>query len=416
MSSDTHAQITEPPDIGDVPRNRDLNTLATKNLLIVSHSYNHFVKGQVDVLAEYFNEVYVLVRYNRFADISKYLPIDYAKPFSKSAKINQQGKPDNVTVVSTPLLYLPVDLHRRFLGSQHARKVKKIITDLPVEFDVIHSHLTWTAGYVGSVLGQELGIPFVLTVHENHDLFIKQLESSNDKIDQTWERANAIIRVNRQDQNKLQQFNDSVYYVPNGFSRDRLRRVPQARAKEHLGIAQETNLLFSLGHLKKRKGFQHLIGVMPDIIDYESDVVCAIGGHGGMRSELEQQIDKANLNDHVRLLGYVSNEELQYWMSACDAFVLPSYSESFGLVQLEAMACGSPVVSTVNGGSEEVITSEDHGFLVDNPEDYDALTDAIVRALQKEWDHDLIEAHAEQFTWKRVCVDIAHLYTHVLDG
>ncbi|WP_435159751.1 glycosyltransferase [Haladaptatus sp. DFWS20] len=415
MSSDTHAQVTKPPDTGDVPRNHDLNALADRNLLIVSHSYNHFVKGQVDVLADYFNEVYVLVRYNRFADISEYLPIDYAKPFSKSAKINGEDKPDNLTVISTPLLYLPIDLHRRYLGDQHARKVKKILADLSVDFDVIHTHLTWTAGYVGTVLGLELGIPSVLTVHENHDLFVEQLESSNEKINRTWKNADAIVRVNRQDQNTLRQFNDEVYYIPNGFSQGRLRRVPQAEAKSELGIGDGTKLLFALGHLKKRKGFQHLVDVMPDIVAEEGDVVCAIGGHGGMRSDLEEKIEELGLEDHVRLLGYVSNDDLKYWMSACDAFVLPSYSESFGLVQLEAMACGSPVVSTINGGSEEVVTSEDHGFLIDSPEDHDALADAVVRALRKEWNRDAIEAHAEQFTWERVCVDIAHLYAGLLD-
>ncbi|SHL66678.1 glycosyltransferase [Haladaptatus paucihalophilus] len=415
MSSDTRAQAVEPPDSGDVPRNHDLDALADKNLLIVSHSYNHFVKGQVDVLADYFSEVYVLVRYNRFADISRYLPVDYAKPFSKDAKINEEDKPDNVTVISTPLLYLPLDLHRRFLGDQHARKVKKLLDDVPVEFDVIHAHLTWTAGYVARVLQRDLGIPFVLTVHENHDLFMDQLESSNDKIDRTWAAADAIVRVNRQDQDTLRRFNDDVFYIPNGFSQDRLRRVPQADAKKKLGIADDTNLLFALGHLKERKGFHHLIDVMPEIIEREGDVVCAIGGHGGMRSELEEQIEELGLENDVRLLGYVSNDDLRYWMSACDAFVLPSYSESFGLVQLEAMACGSPVVSTINGGSEEVVTSEDHGFLVDSPEDHDALSDAVVRALRKDWNRDGIEAHAEQFTWERVCVDIAHLHADVLN-
>ncbi len=415
MSSDTQAQVTEPPDTGDVPRNHDLDALGDKNLLIVSHSYNHFVKGQVDVLASYFDEVYVLVRYNRFADISEYLPIDYAKPFSRSAKINREDKPDNVTVVSTPLLYLPIDLHRRFLGDQHVRKVRKIIADLPVEFDVIHSHLTWTAGYVGAVLGYKLGIPSVLTVHENHDLFVEQLESSNDKINETWMNTDAIVRVNRQDQNTLRRFNDDVYYIPNGFSQDRLRRVPQAEAKSELGIDDDTKLLFALGHLKKRKGFQHLVDVIPDVVAEESDVVCAIGGHGGMRSDLEEKIEELGLEGNVRLLGYVSNDDLKYWMSACDAFVLPSYSESFGLVQLEAMACGSPVVSTINGGSEEVVTSEDHGFLIDSPEDHDALADAVVRALRKDWDRDGIEAHAEQFTWERVCVDIVHLHAELLD-
>ncbi|WP_266081744.1 glycosyltransferase [Haladaptatus caseinilyticus] len=414
MSSDADTQITEPPDMGDVPQSHNLEALGDKNLLIVSHSYNHFVKGQVDVLADYFNEVYVLVRYNRFADISKYLPIDYAKPFSKNAKINQEDKPENLTVISTPLLYLPIDLHRRYLGDQHARRVKKVVSKIPVEFDVVHSHLTWTAGYVGTILARELGIPSILTVHENHDLFVDQLESSNDKINQTWKNADAIVRVNRQDQDTLQQFNDAVYYIPNGFSQERLHRVPQAEAKMELGIESETKLLFALGHLKKRKGFQHLVDVMPEIVEQEGDVICAIGGHGGMQSELEEKIEEFDLENHVQLLGYVSNEKLKYWMSACDAFVLPSYSESFGLVQLEAMACGSPVVSTINGGSEEVVTSEDHGFLIDTPDDHDALTDAIIRALRKDWNRDRIEAHAKQFTWERVCVDIVHLYAELL--
>ncbi|EFW91169.1 hypothetical protein ZOD2009_15116, partial [Haladaptatus paucihalophilus DX253] len=58
---------------------------------------------------------------------------------------------------------------------------------------------------------------------------------------------------------------------------------------------------------------------------------------------------------------------------------------------------------------------EDHGFLVDSPEDHDALSDAVVRALRKDWNRDGIEAHAEQFTWERVCVDIAHLHADVLN-
>lgn len=416
MSSDTRTRTDDPLDFGNVPRDHDLEALSDRNLLIVSHSYNHFVKGQVDVLADYFEEVYVLVRYNRFADISEYLPIDYAKPFSRSAKINRENKPDNVTVVSTPLLYLPLDLHRRFLGDQHARRAKKVLDDLPIEFDLIHCHMTWTAGYVGSVLKHELDIPFLLTVHENRELFVDQLESSNDKIDRTWRDADAIIRVNRRDNAALQQFNDDVYYVPNGFSTDRIRRVPKREARAELGVDPDENLLFALGHLKERKGFHHLIDVLPDVVERAGDVTCAIGGHGGMHGQLEEQIEKLGLEDSVHLLGYVDTDDLKHWLSACDAFVLPSYSESFGLVQLEAMACGSPVVSTYNGGSEEVVTSEEYGFLVDNPEDHADLADAIVRALGEDWDHDAIEAHATQFTWERVCVDVAHLYAEALES
>ncbi|WP_435075034.1 glycosyltransferase [Halorubrum sp. HHNYT27] len=395
----------------------DRDQLADKNLLVVSHGYKHFVKSQVDVLAEYFDTVTVCVRYNWFADVASRLPGDSGDGFGKDSKIAQSHVPENVHVVETPLLYLPVDFQRdHFLGQQHARKVRKELEDHPISFDLIHCHMSWTSGYVGARLKEELDVPYLLTVHANRNWFQEQLDSDNDRLTRAWTDADRLIRVNRRDRSKLEPYNDDVVHVPNGYDTDIFERVPTESARERLGIDDETPVVFALGTLKPRKGFQHLMRAMTQVRDAEPDARLVIGGQGGMRDELESLAEELGIADQTDLLGYVESETLNDWMNAADMMVLPSYSESFGVVQLEAMACGTPVVATKNGGSEEVITSDDYGLLVEGPESHDELADAVLEALNRDWDADAIEAYASEFTWETVCEEIADLYVEVLEA
>lgn len=394
----------------------DHDRLADKDLLVVSHGYKHFVKSQVDVLAEYVNSVHVCVRYNWFADVASRLPIDSGDGFGRDAKIAQTDIPDNVHVIETPLLYLPLDVQRKhLLGQQHVRKVQNKLEDYPVSFDLIHCHMSWTSGYVGSQLKAELDIPYLLTVHANRDWFARQLDSDNERLAAAWRDADRLIRVNRRDRSKLDPYNDDVVHVPNGYDTDIFERIPPREARERLGIDEDTPVVFALGTLKPRKGFQHLLRAMVRVRDAEPEARLVIGGQGGMRDELESLAEELGIADRTDLLGYVESETLNHWMNAADLFVLPSYSESFGVVQLEAMACGTPVVATKNGGSEEVVTSDDYGLLVEWPEAHDELAEAVLDALHRDWDADDIEAYANEFTWENVCEEIADLYVDVLD-
>jgi len=115
------------------------------------------------------------------------------------------------------------------------------------------------------------------------------------------------------------------------------------------------------------------------------------------------------LGERVKLLGSVPGDQLTLWMNACDLFVLPSLSESFGIVQLEALACGRPVVATRNGGSEEVVISDDYGLLVD-PADPEGLAEKILVALDREWDREAILAYAERYTWENIAKEIIKIY------
>lgn len=116
--------------------------------------------------------------------------------------------------------------------------------------------------------------------------------------------------------------------------------------------------------------------------------------------------------DHVKFVGRKPHNKIPIWMNACDVFVLPSLRESFGVVQIEVMACGKPVVATYNGGSEEIITSEDYGLLCEpaNPKE---LAEKILIALDKEWDDEKILRYAERFRWENIVKDVLEIYNDV---
>ncbi len=143
------------------------------------------------------------------------------------------------------------------------------------------------------------------------------------------------------------------------------------------------------------------------------DFIIILIGSGKLFASIKEQIDLYGLSNIIITCGAIPHNEIPMWMNACDLFVLPSLSESFGIVQIEALACGKPVVATRNGGSEEVLISDEYGLLVEpaNPED---LAEKIIVALDREWDTDKILAYAEQFTWENIAKKIVGVYEQVL--
>lgn len=113
------------------------------------------------------------------------------------------------------------------------------------------------------------------------------------------------------------------------------------------------------------------------------------------------------------LAGGKPHSEISLWMNACDLFVLPSLRESFGIVQIEAMACGKPVVATRNGGSEELIKNGVNGLLVEPGNAYD-MAEKIKISLEKDWNNNEIVSYANNFKWDKVCQKILNIYTELM--
>ena len=376
-----------------------------ENILIVSHQYNQFVKSQIDEIAEYYNNITVLVRYNPIASISKYVPIDYLKRFSKQTKINYKNKPRNVDIIPLPILYFPTSLSRRRLGERHAKKAIKTIQKHSVDFDLVHSHISWTAGYAGQKISDEFGVPHVITVHENKDWLNSLLNSNNSDLFYAWKKADCLIRVSPNQIEELKQYNENTVQIPNGFDKRRFQPIPKKAARRELALEEGKKLLFSLGKLIDRKGFQNTIFILPEF----DDVRYVIGGHGPMKSTYKKKAEQLGVEERLQLPGYIPNEDLKYWMSAADLFVFPSYSESFGLVQLEAMACGTPVIAARNGGSEYIL-NDSVGILFDHPENHKQFKQAIDEGLHRDWSANEIVSYAEQYTIPSVCEKIVEVH------
>jgi glycosyltransferase involved in cell wall biosynthesis len=201
-----------------------------------------------------------------------------------------------------------------------------------------------------------------------------------------------------------------IRVVPNGVD---LQGFGAGRNKKRL---ENFRLLF-VGRLNPVKGVEYLIDAMAGIKKKGTDVELTIAGDGPERKRLENLSKRLNVYNHVRFLGMVDRLKIASLMSESDIFVLPSISEGFPLVVLEAMACGLPIIATKVGGLPEVIEEGRNGLLV-NPRDSVALASSILLLLQNEAQRDIIAEENRKksmlFGWERVVSVLEEEYRRIL--
>jgi teichuronic acid biosynthesis glycosyltransferase TuaC len=384
-----------------------------KNLLVISNSFPNedntfvgdvFVKEQIKYLRHYFDNVYVIS------------PVAYGmERLRKTEHSNYQF--DNVQVffpkyINNPLFWY----HGRSLWVDlEARAIMSLIEKEDLHFELIHAHFTWPSGAVAARLKKSLGIPVVITEH-THTTLYKALREKNPYYTNTWRECDAIIRVNKKDVPLICRYGvdpSKVYSIANGYDPGKCYPVDKKAARQSLGLPENLKIVLNISRLYKVKGQKYLISAINDIAKERNDLVCYIGGTGPLKNDLEQQIASLNLQEYVKLAGFIPDEQMNLWMNACDLFVLPSLSESFGIVQLEALACGRPVVATRNGGSEEIVISAEYGLLVE-PADPEELAEKILVALDREWDRETILRYAERYTWENIAKETMSVYEQVL--
>ncbi|PAV14116.1 glycosyl transferase family 1 [Methanosarcina spelaei] len=380
-----------------------------KNLLVITPSYPNydntyireiFVKTQLDALKKYFNQIFVIC------------PVLYSNKLFDKDKLCSNYSYDNVVVYYPRCYYIPIFCFKKILIDNRLKVVEKLIKKENIDFDIIHAHFTWPSAYIGVKLKKRFGTPVVVTIHENTGWFHKEVNINHPLLNYAWKNADALIRVNKKDVSVLKKFNENSFSIPNGFS-SKFEPLNQKECRESLGLSQNVKILFTLGWLIERKGFNYLIEAMDIILKERKNVCCFIGGSGKLKDKLQRQINDLKLEKYVKLIGFIPDEALPLWMNACDIFVLPSLSESFGVVLIEAMACGKPVITTYNGGSEEVVISEDYGYLIE-PKKSKKLAQKILFALDQSWDSIKIINYSELFSWDIIAEKIIEVYSDVL--
>ncbi len=388
--------------------------LKKKNLLIICDGYpskdntiysNIFVKNQLKYIAPYFNNVYVISPTPYFPKIFKNLKF-LPKRYTNASKLENYSE-KNISVFFPKFLTPPFSkYYQNHKNALFLESAIKTIKNNSLTFDIIHAHFTKPCGVVANKISKEYDVPYILTVHEDTIWLNQEIKENNLDLINAWRNAQKIIRVNKKDVPKLKKYNTNTVHIPNGFDQDKYFCINKS-------ITQNKDIICIGNLVINQKNQINLIKAIKLVKQKNKYVNLSIIGAGPDKNKIEKEIFDLNLTKNTRLLGVKTPEDICVLLNKSKLLVLPSYSESFGIVQIEAMACGVPVVATVNGGSEEIITSKDVGLLVKDPNDIDELANAINIALNKKWNRKKIIAFSKKYSLKEISKRIIKEYNNL---
>jgi len=188
----------------------------------------------------------------------------------------------------------------------------------------------------------------------------------------------------------------------------------RAAARARLGIGPDVPLLFTLRGLEARMGLGNLLDAMSLIVEHEPRAICIIGGTGPLAQALADRAQKLKLRDHVRFAGFIPDTDLPAYYSAADLFVLPTAAlEGFGLVTVEAMACGTPVVGTPVGATPEILIAFDPSLIMPDAS-AQGIASGVLAALHRVHGDDRLRERCRRYveanyTWPSVVDRLEHL-------
>ena len=270
---------------------------------------------------------------------------------------------------------------KKIAGTTIAPSMLWSLRKLCKQYDLIHVHhpdpmvalALWLSGYKGKVV-----------LHWHSDIVDQKMALKLYMPLQNWliRRASRIVGttpVYLKESPHLREAQEKTLCMPIG-----IERVPEVAAEQVEGLRARypgRKIIFSLGRLVPYKGYEYLVEAARYLDD---DCVILIGGTGPLREKLEARIGELGLEGKVRLLGRVSDEDLPVYYHACDIYCMSSIykTEAFGIVQIEAMSCGKPLIAT-NIPESGVSWVNRHGVSGINvpPMDGQALADAIRQIL-----------------------------------
>jgi D-inositol-3-phosphate glycosyltransferase len=217
-----------------------------------------------------------------------------------------------------------------------------------------------------------------------------------------------------------------ITIVPPGVDLSRFYPIPSDEAKEFIGVQPCEQVLLYVGRIEPLKGIDTLIQAIA-LMWKQGVYVClsVIGGNSdegqdvldGELARLQSESMQYGVQDLIAFLGKRGQDTLPYYYSAAEAVVVPSHYESFGMVALEAMACGRPVVASQVGGLAFLVQDGVTGFTVpvDDPQ---ALADCLIRLVQdvslRQRMGEQAAAFARDYSWDKIAVRIVKVYEDVL--
>jgi D-inositol-3-phosphate glycosyltransferase len=317
-------------------------------------------------------------------------------------------------------------------------EVRRFAQSQRMQYDIIHSHY-WVSGEVAIPLRQRWQCPVVQMFHTLGALKNRVARSAEETetsrriaVEQMLLReADAVVAATPLDREHMvrsyQADPGRIHIIPGGVDGSRFHPGPQPAARERLGIPTGTRLVLGVGRMEPLKGLDMLIRAMAILHARHpswrgSLRGILIGGHAEHTSQEEWNAEQQRLDalrrehglaDAISFVGTQPHETMPDYYVAADVVAVPSLYESFGLVALEAMACGAVVVASRVGGVSLLIEHERSGLLVP-PNDPPALAHQIERLLTspslREALSDGAHQRARDYGWSRIARAVQSLY------
>jgi len=259
---------------------------------------------------------------------------------------------------------------RSIFGSRTKRIIGKL------KPDVIHSHSPAFMGMHGVVASHHYNIPLIFTYHtflEDSVYLISPLPSVQKivrKLLRTWlkwyfKRCDGIIAPSKAARDEIKELTDKeIEVIPTGIDIDRFAHGDGKKVRDEMGLGNE-KVVLHVGRVVKEKNLDLMVDAAPLLLEKVPDAVFVIVGSGPYWDALKQKVRQANLENKFIFTGFVEDEKLPDYYHAANIFAFPSKYETQGIVAIEAMAAGLPVVAANVRSLPEIVEDGICGFLFD---------------------------------------------------
>ena len=337
-----------------------------------------------------------------------------------------------------------IPLHKEELAGylpEFVSGIKAFAAEKNLQYDLLHTHY-WMSGIAGEQLKHAWKIPMVHMFHTLGQMKNRVARSPSEiegryRIDgeeRTIRAADRIVAATLAEQSQLQFLYKAdprkITILPPGVDTSRFYPIPPDEARAVVGVPPNERMILYVGRIEPLKGVDTLIRAIADmrddgVLSQYPHYLTIIGGDPDASPEdmtaemvrLQALCQELGIGDLVLFLGKQNQDSLPYYYSAAEVVVMPSHYESFGMVALEAMACGTPVVASKVGGLAFLIQDGVTGFQVPDG-DHDALCKSLTRlvcdpALRLQMGENAA-VYARDYAWERITPKMIDLYREVI--
>jgi glycosyltransferase involved in cell wall biosynthesis len=338
----------------------------------------------------------------------------FRKKWKLYNSIPKKAEVDGVEVYYPRYLEFPNSWLMEHSGYFMYQGINKTITYVyeGFKFDVIHSHVLLPDGYAAMLINNHYKVPLISTVHgQDFHLTIYKNKQCRDRLFQVINNSTAVITVSTKLKNVIDDkaVRDKIYVINNGIN-------PEECSSGVLNTSNK-KIIISVSNLIKTKGIDVNIKAVANLIKTHPDILYYIIGDGPEKKYLMELVRTLGVEDYIKFTGRLSYKEVMKHMDLCDIFSLPSWKEGFGIVYIEAMAHGKPVIGIYGEGIEDVINNGENGFLVmpNNVEDLVSVMDYLLKDLEKakEVGECGKKTVLNNFTWKHNAEKTIELYNKI---